>query len=375
MVISVIVPIYNAEVYLEDCLESIISQDYKDLEIILVNDGSTDNSLSICEQYADADERIRIINQENRGLVRARKVGISAATGDYISFVDADDYIDTDMYSKLVGEITRTEQGSAFPDILTFGHVEEYKDHCVLVKDRFECGFYDRGRLQSEIIPHMLSKGDFFSFGMLPNLVCKLIKKSFLDECTLRVSDNVMIGEDADMFFQLLPQAENVKIVDCYPYHYRKYDTSMMQKSTDIAAIESLYEDLDQAFKRLGIADIMKHQLDEYITFIRLLKAPESVPFIKELFSGDTRIALYGAGGFGSSLYGRYKEKIAIWCDQAYGSHSGKGMPVVSPDELVYAEDRYDVVFIAILKIETCVKMEKELLGNGISKRIYYYRK
>ncbi len=373
MLISVIVPIYNAEACLEDCLESIISQDYKDLEIILVNDGSTDNSLSICKKYAAVDNRIRIISQENRGLVRARKVGIGAATGDYISFVDADDYIDTDMYSKLVGEITRTEQGSAFPDILTFGHVEEHQDHCALAKDHFECGFYDRGRLQAEIVPQMLSKGDFFNFGMLPNIWCKLIRKSFLDACTLRVSDNVMIGEDADMFFQLLPQAENVKIVDYYPYHYRKYDTSMMQKSTDIAAIESLYEDLDRAFMRLGIADIMKHQLDEYITFIRLLKAPESVPFINELFSGDTRIALYGAGGFGRNLYDRYKEKIAIWCDQAYGSYSGKGMPVVSPDELVDAEDRYDKVLIAILKTDTCEKVVQELRSLGISKEIVYY--
>ena len=100
--ISVIVPIYNVEEYLGRCIDSIIKQTYENLEIILVNDGSTDNSLDICYEYSKKDTRIKIINQKNMGLSGARNSGILEATGKYISFIDSDDYIDVDFYNKLV---------------------------------------------------------------------------------------------------------------------------------------------------------------------------------------------------------------------------------------------------------------------------------
>ena len=100
--ISVIVPIYNVEQYLEQCLDSIISQTYSQLEIILVDDGSTDSSGQICDKYARKDERIVVIHKTNGGLSDARNAGISVATGEYISFIDSDDYIATDMYNKMI---------------------------------------------------------------------------------------------------------------------------------------------------------------------------------------------------------------------------------------------------------------------------------
>lgn len=87
--ISVIVPIYNSEKYLEQCLTSLVKQTYSDLEIILVNDGSTDSSMNICEKFKKEDDRIILINKENQGLVRARKDGARKATGEYITFIDA----------------------------------------------------------------------------------------------------------------------------------------------------------------------------------------------------------------------------------------------------------------------------------------------
>jgi len=103
--ISVIVPIYNAEKYLTECIESIRNQTYKNLQIILVNDGSTDMSLEICESFARIDSRILIINQKNLGVSAARNRGIEAANGEYIGFVDSDDYLDNQMYEKLLKTI------------------------------------------------------------------------------------------------------------------------------------------------------------------------------------------------------------------------------------------------------------------------------
>ena len=100
--ISVIVPVYNVEKYLKECLESIINQTFKDIEIICINDGSTDNSLDILNQYAEKDNRIKVITQSNQGLSAARNTGIKYANGEYISFIDSDDYIDTSLYETLV---------------------------------------------------------------------------------------------------------------------------------------------------------------------------------------------------------------------------------------------------------------------------------
>ena len=103
--ISVIVPVYNVEEYVEKCVLSIINQTYKNLEIILVDDGSTDNSGKICDEIAIKDNRIKVIHKKNGGLSDARNVGIDIAKGDYLGFVDSDDYIDPDMYSILLNNM------------------------------------------------------------------------------------------------------------------------------------------------------------------------------------------------------------------------------------------------------------------------------
>lgn len=106
--ISIIVPIFNVEKYLDKCVASIINQTYTNLEIILVDDGSPDNCPKICDKWAETDNRIKVIHKSNGGLSDARNAGLSVATGEYIAFVDSDDYIETDMYEKLLSVIINT---------------------------------------------------------------------------------------------------------------------------------------------------------------------------------------------------------------------------------------------------------------------------
>ena len=123
--ISVIVPIYNAEKYLAQCIESLIHQTHRDLQILLINDGSTDSSLAIAERYAAQDSRIEIISQPNKGQAAARNIGLLHATGDWISFVDADDYLETDCYTQLIPY-------SPSQDIIHFGFRRVTDSHEVL---------------------------------------------------------------------------------------------------------------------------------------------------------------------------------------------------------------------------------------------------
>ena len=103
--LSVIIPVYNVEPYLEQCLDSVINQTYKNLEIICINDGSTDNSLKILEKYQKKDNRIKLINQKNKGLSEARNAGLDVAKGEYIAFVDSDDYLELNAYEEAMNVV------------------------------------------------------------------------------------------------------------------------------------------------------------------------------------------------------------------------------------------------------------------------------
>ena len=102
--ISVIVPVYKTEEYLERCVNSILNQTYKDIELIIVDDGSPDKCPAICDTFAQMDERVKVIHKVNGGVSTARNAGLEIATGDYIAFVDSDDYIELDMYEKMISK-------------------------------------------------------------------------------------------------------------------------------------------------------------------------------------------------------------------------------------------------------------------------------
>ena len=112
--ISVIVPVYNVEKYLRKCVDSIVNQTYKNLEIILVDDGSPDNCGKICDEFAEMDNRVMVIHKENGGLSSARNAGLDIATGEYITFVDSDDYIENDTYEKVVVAINKFDSDLIF---------------------------------------------------------------------------------------------------------------------------------------------------------------------------------------------------------------------------------------------------------------------
>ena len=301
--ISVIVPIYNSEKYLNQCLTSLVKQTYSDLEIILVNDGSTDSSMNICEKFKKEDDRIILINKKNQGLVRARKDGARKATGEYITFIDADDWIDADTYDNL---------RDFKSDIIAYGLVEEYGYKIKKKTNKFKDGFYEKDKISDYIIPQMLCVDNFFEFGLLPNLVCKLIKRTLFLEMMEEVSNDVSVGEDVDFFYRLVFKAETLTIRSYCPYHYRQHSESMMRKKIDIESIKKLYFDL------LTINGVKKKteweiQLNKYIMFVMLLKIPDKVVhLIREISEINGSVVIYGAGAFGKGIYTQLKQNKKI---------------------------------------------------------------
>lgn len=357
--ISVIVPIYNSEKYLDQCLASIVNQKYYDLEIILVNDGSTDSSGEICERYNESDNRVVLINKQNEGLVRARKDGVRRATGEYITFVDADDWIDVDTYVNL---------GDFKEDIVAYGLMEEYGYVSKAKTNYFADGYYDEHKIKECIIPEMLCTDNFFEFGMLPNLVCKLIKRSLFLKMMDEVSEDVTIGEDVDFFYRIVSEAKSLSIKSNCPYHYRQHFESMMKKDIPIEAIKKLYLDL-LMIKGLKEEKEWGVQLKKYIIFIMLLKRTDkAIDLIKEIKDIDGEVVIYGAGAFGEKMYDKLKtnkkiEELYI-VDKEWKNLNQKLFLVGNPETIV--DINPDKIIISILNEKVCSNAREYLIEMGV---------
>ena len=202
--VSVIIPAYNIEDYIGRCLDSIISQTYKNLEIIVVDDGSRDHTGEILDNYAKKDRRIKVIHKENGGVSSARNKGIEAAEGDYIGFIDGDDLIEPEMYKTLV-------------DLLE----EENADiaHCgyqMVFPDRIDY-YHNTGKKKIQTTEEGLK--DLLSGEMIePGLVNKLYKKELIKNC--RLNETVKINEDLLMNYQLFKLSQKSVYYDITPYSY-----------------------------------------------------------------------------------------------------------------------------------------------------------
>lgn len=215
--LSVIVPAFNVENYIEQCIDSICNQKFTDFELILVDDGSTDNTGKICDAFADRDPRIRVVHKQNGGLVSARKAGLGASQGEYIVYVDGDDWIATEMFEKLCSCACKENV-----DVVISDFISVYGNKETLLTQNMEQGFYNKIRLLQEVYPYMLCGNDYFSFGFQPSLCSKLFRKSLLIKFQNEVDNRIRLGEDAACFYPLILDAENIfYLKENYFYFYR----------------------------------------------------------------------------------------------------------------------------------------------------------
>ena len=208
--ISVIVPVYNVEPYVRKCLDSVINQTYRDLEILVIDDGSTDGSGKICDEYAGKDERIKVFHTENRGLSAARNLGLDNAEGGYIGFVDSDDWIEPDMYEVLLKRAEETEA-----DIVECGVFKEYPGKTV------EHHRPDRVMQRAEAVPALLNRE--LSNGVWNKLWDKDCYSS------IRFPEG-MIYEDVATTYRVFDSIETICSISECKYHYVQREKSITKK-------------------------------------------------------------------------------------------------------------------------------------------------
>ena len=225
--ISVIVPVYNVEQYLERCVDSIINQTYTNLEIILVNDGSTDNSGKLCDELAKKDERIRVIHKENGGLSDARNRGIDESESDLVGFIDSDDYIDSDMYEVLLKNLNDTDA-----DLSMCALYDVYNN-----TPEAQVTNKETWKLSSEQAIRMVMEAKILSV----TAVNKLYRKSLFTDLKFEVGK---IAEDAFIMIKLLDKCEKIVATNEKKYYYvhRENSITTQKFSTKFLNVIEAYE-------------------------------------------------------------------------------------------------------------------------------------
>lgn len=219
--VSIIIPVYNVAPYLDACLSSCVNQTFRDIEIIVVNDGSTDESPFIIQKYAEKDDRIKVITKENEGLIYARKSGLDVACGEYISHLDGDDYMEIDMIEKLYDEVIK---GEADYIVANFYVVTENKQHEAWLSNGIKG----------------LSGEDFF-LGILQGRFAvwgRLIRKSLYEGVIYKP---VVVGEDLFMTIQILPKVKKPVVIEAFLYNYVKRADSITRQNEEIVRKHHLY--------------------------------------------------------------------------------------------------------------------------------------
>lgn len=231
--ISIIVTVYNTEKYLVNCVETLIGQTYGNLEILLVDDGSTDGSGRLCDDLALKDKRIRVIHKENGGLISAWKRGVSESTGEYLCFVDSDDWVDLNMIEEMALRLSGNQK-----EIIASDYVIEREDgssQCVW--QELGPGEYDRTAIEQEVIPNLLGKEHRY---VCISRCMKLISRKLIsDNC--KYSDPVITtGEDTTIILPSLIDCERLVIMDHKAYYHYLYVTSSMIHKYD----KKLYDNI-----------------------------------------------------------------------------------------------------------------------------------
>ena len=351
--ISVIVPIFKIEPYINECIESIIDQTYRNLEIILVDDGSPDRCGEICDLYAQKDDRIKVIHQENKGLVVARKKGLEMATGIYVGYVDGDDWIEKEYYEQMVLKAIEFDA-----DVVVSNHSRDFYDISVPVSCNHFQGLYSKDEMR-EICSKMISYGEFYTPGISTYVWNKLFKRKLLTKYQLEVDDRITIGEDAAVVYPFLLSCGKVYLVDNYQYHYRQRNDSMLKVGNslekEVYQIRILLEYLQKQLNNDREKYNIHNQLEDFMLamymnrsggFIQRNQKPIFLYYEKVK---NQRIAICSAGSLGQQLVKRMSlDKdycIVKWYDDDDREYRKDGMKIDAINTL--NESDFDYLVIA----------------------------
>lgn len=366
--ISVIVPVYQAKKYISKCITSLCEQTYRKLEIILIDDGSTDGSGQICDMFAQKNANIMVYHKRNEGLVSARKDGLIRASGEFVGYVDADDWVESDYYEKLIEEQKKTKA-----DIVASAHCHDISGKSSYVFNSIPVGCYEADNIR----PKMIYSGHFFEYGVQPHLCTKLFKRDLLLKSQMEVDETIVVGEDVAVIYPYILECNTICISKQTGYHYVQHQGAMTKtkNKNELDGLVRLVHYLYAVFSNKRVLEEMKPQIAQYIKFYLLLRQVDIIfeqginpyGYIKK----NSRIVIYGAGVMGQSLYSYYKRndevEIISWVDQYFKDYRERGFEIDDPMTLCNIE--FDYIFIANITQSRAMEIKDFWLGQGIAEQ------
>lgn len=373
--ISIIVPIYNVQNYLEKCINSIMNQTYSFIEIILVNDGSTDLCGAMCEEYASKDDRIKVIHKENGGVVSARKTGANIASGDYIVGVDGDDWIESDRIELLVEAMKNTN-----PDMVYMaGMKREYDGRVSVVEEHIPYGIYSDKNIES--IFELLSNTTVcFQNDMNAAVWMWAIRREIYCENVYDLDEEISIADDQIIVWSCLLDSKNVILSKNNGYHYVFRSDSIMN-SMNVShkrELQALFRQFSQRLKNKNAsAKVRKAFL---FLNVRILLTNDCSSFVQDtnenlcLYSKikkNMKVVVYGAGKFGTELCKvcRSYVDVVLWTDTNISNKQGSGIMEGLHEPTQILELAYDYVLVAVINYKTAVEIQEQLIKMGVPRQ------
>lgn len=258
--ISIIIPVFNVGSYLRRCLDSILVQSHNDWECILIDDGSTDDSPALCDEYVAKDPRFFVIHKSNEGVSVARNVGLDFSHGEYVIFVDSDDWIEPQLVEILLRDADQYE-------ILFYGHRNYYIDGDVVSYCPHERSCHGKNELENEIIhlKHNREKYEFFGYAWN-----KLFRLSVVNELGLRFVEKLKIREDELFTMEYCLHVNTLKVIDECLYNYRVYDTGLSTSDKTTEEVLLYAEKLRSLAEKWSLVDLRRLDFYRYSIFLHL---------------------------------------------------------------------------------------------------------
>lgn len=328
--LSIIVTVYNCEQYLKRCFDSLIKQTYAEFEIVIVDDGSTDDSASICDEFAAERANVRVIHKPNGGTVSARKTGIVHANGTVVGFIDGDDWVDPDFCERLLHPFRENDAVDVVSSGLMFEYVSAKEKDYVLI-DGAAAGFYTARELEQKILPKWICDPSQDSFTITTSICCKMVRRSVAMAAMSAMDEALTFGEDGAYVLAVLVEAQGIYVLDQAYYHYEQHADSQNYKY-EISAYGQLVK-LQQCMNRIAskadLFQILRPQIESYIqTYLRKIAGSvfqinedgRIYLFPSELVVPGSHVLIHGAGMVGRQ-YVKYvkrshKYHLVAWTDK-----------------------------------------------------------
>ena len=368
--ISVIVPIYMIDRYVGLCIESIINQTYRNLEIILVDDGGKDRGPEICDLYKAKDDRIKVIHKPNGGLVSARKAGLQQSNGSFVTYADGDDWIGPGFIEGMY-----TAASTANADMVCAGLTRDLFTKSASFTNYLPSGIYEGEKLK-ELWKNMASMPPYYRPGISTYVWNKLFKREILLDTQSAVDNRITIGEDGAVTYPALLKCKKVAVIDNVAYHYRQREDSMLKQSSGYSAeaqkLLYLFDFLIRWAEKTPEEYGIKDQIIDYVLSIAIMRsggrlsADDYSTFDSAYYGKD--VVIYSAGTFGQQLVNRFREtehcNIVSWIDDDYWEYRRCCLDV-DPMESVTSLS-FDYVLVASVDGLVADKAKRKLMDLGV---------